>query len=192
MGKISESTHLPVDDLIPYAKNARTHDDKQVDLIARSIQEFGFLNPILIDKEKNVIAGHGRIMAAQKIGMESVPVLYVEGLTEEQKRAYILADNRLTEMGGWDMDVVGQELEELQEAGFDIGLTGFDWDKAADPGADRGAVQNGERDPGADRGETGSAPDETGRHVDSWETPAPVRRQLRPGRHRPFIRRPGG
>lgn len=88
------------------------------------------MNPILIDKGKNVIAGHGRIMAARKLGMEKVPVLYIEGLTEEQKRAYILADNRLTEMGGWDKEILTEELAALVDAGFDIELTGFDIDMA--------------------------------------------------------------
>lgn len=128
MGKIGQSTTMPVDDLIPYANNARVHDGAQVDLIARSIEEFWFLNPILIDKDKNVIAGHGRILAAKKNGLERVPVLFVEGLTEEQKRAYIIADNRLTELGGWNMDIVNDELEQLQFGGFDVSVTGFDFE----------------------------------------------------------------
>lgn len=132
MGKIGEIHQEKVKDLVPYARNARVHDDDQVEMIARSIEEFGFLNPVLIDKDKNVIAGHGRIMAAKKLGMETVPALYVDGLTEEQRRAYILADNRLTDIGGWDMEIVEQEMQDLQEAGFDVCLTGFDWDKAAE------------------------------------------------------------
>lgn len=131
MGKVGEIKELPVADLVPYAKNARTHDDKQIEMIARSIEEFGFLNPVLIDRQKNVIAGHGRILAAKKLGLKKVPVLFVEGLTEEQRKAYILADNRLAEMSEWDMDLVGNELEELQAAGFDTGLLGFDWDAAS-------------------------------------------------------------
>lgn len=132
MGRLGKSTEAPVRDLVPYANNARLHTEEQVEKIAKSIAEFGFLNPVLIDKDKNVIAGHGRILAAKKLGMETVPALYVEGLTEEQRRAYVLADNRLTEIGGWDMDLVGQEMKELADAGFDVGLTGFDWDKAAE------------------------------------------------------------
>lgn len=131
MGKVTERQEIPVSDLVPYANNARTHDEKQIDLIARSIEEFGFLNPILIDRDKNVIAGHGRILAAKKLGMKTIPVLFVEGLTEEQRRAYVLADNRLTELGGWDEDLLNAELDALQEAGFDTGIVGFDWDKAA-------------------------------------------------------------
>lgn len=128
MGKVTEKQELPVDELIPYAKNARVHEESQVELIAKSIKEFGFLNPILIDQDKNVIAGHGRILAAQKLGMKKVPVLFIEGLTEEQRKAYVLADNRLTELGGWDMFTVEEEYKELKEAGFDVSLTGFDFD----------------------------------------------------------------
>ena len=126
MGKIGKVQEVPIESLRPY--DARTHDSEQVEKIAKSIEEFGFLNPILIDKDKNVIAGHGRIMAEKKIGMEKVPVLFIEGLTEEQKRAYILADNRLTEMGGWDQKILQQELDDLEAAGFDISLTGFSVD----------------------------------------------------------------
>lgn len=123
-------------ELVPYAKNARLHTDEQVAQIAKSIEEFGFLNPILIDKDKNVIAGHGRIMAAQKLGMKTVPALYVEGLTEEQRRAYILADNRLTEIGGWNMDIVNAELMELENVGFDVSLIGFDLEEKKGEAAD--------------------------------------------------------
>lgn len=129
MGRVTETTEVKVDDLVPYAKNARVHDEEQVEMIARSIEEFGFLNPILIDRDRNVIAGHGRILAAKKLGMGKVPVLYVEGLTEEQRQAYVLADNRLTELGGWNMELVEAELEELIEAGFDISITGFDTER---------------------------------------------------------------
>lgn len=97
-----------------------------MDLIAKSIKEFGFLNPCLIDKDKNIIAGHGRVMAAKKLNMESVPCVYVEGLSEEQYRAYVLADNKLTEMGEWDMELVNEELEFLKDMDFDISLTGFE------------------------------------------------------------------
>ena len=126
MGRLGKTAEVPVRDLVPYANNARIHDDEQVEMIAKSIAEFGFLNPVLIDKDKNIIAGHGRVLAAKKLGLERVPALYVEGLTEEQRRAYVLADNRLTELGGWSMPTVNAELEELAEAGFDIDLTGFD------------------------------------------------------------------
>ena len=126
MGRLGKSTEVPVRELVPYKNNARLHTEEQVEKIAKSIAEFGFLNPVLIDKDKNIIAGHGRVLAAKKLGLERVPALYVEGLTEEQRRAYVLADNRLTELGGWSMPTVNAELEELAEAGFDIDLTGFD------------------------------------------------------------------
>lgn len=130
MGNISEIERVRVEDLVPYAKNARTHTEEQVKMIARSIEEFGFLNPVLIDREKNIIAGHGRALAAAELGLETVPAVYVEGLTEEQRRAYILADNRLTELGGWNDQLVSAELEELQGLGFDVSIIGFDWDSA--------------------------------------------------------------
>ena len=126
MAKIGEVRKVNIDELRPYERNARIHTEDQVEQIARSIKEFGFLNPILIDKEKNVIAGHGRIMAARKLGLIEVPCLYVENLTEDQRRAYILADNRLTELGGWDMTIVTEELKDLAFDGFDIDLTGFE------------------------------------------------------------------
>lgn len=152
MGKLGEIQQEKVSDLVPYAKNARVHDESQVELIAKSIEEFGFLNPVLIDKDKNVIAGHGRIMAAKKLGMETVPALYVEGLTEEQRRAYILADNRLTEIGGWDMFTVEEEYKELQAAGFDVSLTGFDFDiEGGGAARRRGRRQSGQSTAGKPR-----------------------------------------
>ena len=111
--------------LIPYANNARTHSDEQVMKLRSSLREFGFVNPVLIDKENNIIAGHGRIMAAKAEGIEEVPCVLVEHLTEAQKKAYILADNRLAEDAGWDMELVDLELESLKEMDFDISLTGF-------------------------------------------------------------------
>ena len=125
MGKIGAKKMVRLAELKPYERNARTHSDEQVEQIAKSIEEFGFLNPVLIDEQKNIIAGHGRIMAAQKLGLTEVPCLYVEGLTEEQRRAYILADNRLTELGGWDVELISAELKDLKAAGFDIDETGF-------------------------------------------------------------------
>jgi DNA modification methylase len=115
-----------VDSLIPYARNARTHSDEQVAQIAASIREFGFNNPILVDGHKGVIAGHGRILAARKLNLSSVPVIELSHLSEIQKRAFILTENKLTERGGWDSDLLSVELADLQEAGFDLELTGFD------------------------------------------------------------------
>lgn len=125
MGKITEQTDVDISVLIPYAKNAKQHSEEQVKKIADSITEFGFLNPILIDKDYNVIAGHGRIEASKLLGLKSVPCIFVEGLTEAQRRAYILADNKLTELGDWNMDLVYEELDALEEFGFNTELTGF-------------------------------------------------------------------
>lgn len=127
MGKATEYTRVAVDKLIPYVNNAKQHSDGQVTKIASSIREFGFLNPVLIDADYNVIAGHGRILAAKKLGLGEVPCLFVEGLSDAQRKAYILADNRLAEMADWDMDLVQGELEELADLDFDIDLTGFEW-----------------------------------------------------------------
>lgn len=126
MAVIKTKRTVPLEALKPYENNARTHSEEQIGQIADSITEFGFLNPILIDTENNIIAGHGRYMAAQRLGMTSVPCLQIEGLSDEQRRAYILADNRLTELGGWDMDLVKMELDDLKLDDFDIDLIGFD------------------------------------------------------------------
>ncbi|UYV35770.1 site-specific DNA-methyltransferase [Rhodobacteraceae bacterium D3-12] len=115
-----------VETLIPYANNARTHSEAQVALIAGSIREFGFNNPVLVDGENGIIAGHGRVLAALKLGMTNVPVIELSHLSEAQKRAYILADNRLAEQAGWDRDLLGLELGELAELEVDLGALGFD------------------------------------------------------------------
>lgn len=126
MGKITEVQEVPVSKLIPYVNNAKIHSEEQVTKIASSIREFGFVNPILIDKDFNVIAGHGRLMAAKKLDMENVPCLFIEGLSEAQRKAYILADNRLGELAEWDMNLVESELSALKDMDFDIDLTGFE------------------------------------------------------------------
>ena len=126
MGEIREIVRVDVDKLIPYINNAKQHSESQILKLASSIREFGFVNPVLIDKDYNIIAGHGRVMAARKLEMKEVPCLYIEGLSEAQRKAYILADNRLGELAEWDMDLVRLELEELELADFDIDLTGFD------------------------------------------------------------------
>jgi hypothetical protein len=115
-----------VSDLIPYARNSRTHSDVQVNKIASSIKEFGFLNPVLIDKDNGIIAGHGRVMAAQKLGLKEVPVLQIGNLSDTQKRAYIIADNRLALDAGWDEEMLRVEFAELTDDGFNLELTGFD------------------------------------------------------------------
>jgi len=112
--------------LIPYARNTRTHSEAQVAQIAGSIREFGFTNPILIDAENGIIAGHGRVMAAQKLGLDKVPCIRLGHLTNTQRRAYIIADNKLALNAGWDEEMLGLELSDLREADFDLGLLGFD------------------------------------------------------------------
>jgi DNA modification methylase len=117
---------LPTADLIPYARNAKKHDDAQIAKIAGSIREFGFNNPVLVDGKNGIIAGHGRVMAAQKLGLEQVPCIRLDHLSETQKQAYILADNRLAEIGGgWDMEALKIELEELGDADIDLDALGF-------------------------------------------------------------------
>jgi ParB family chromosome partitioning protein len=117
---------LPTADLIPYARNAKKHDEAQVAKIAGSIREFGFNNPVLIDGKNGIIAGHGRVMASQKLGLEQVPCIRLDHLSETQKRAYILADNRLAEIGGgWDMEALKIELKELADADIDLEALGF-------------------------------------------------------------------
>jgi DNA modification methylase len=115
-----------VSDLKPDPKNARTHSDAQVQQIIRSIEEWGWTNAILVDEENSVLAGHGRLQAAQKMGLDEVPVIIATGWSHEQKRAYILADNQLALNAGWDKDILRLELAELGDTDFDIGLTGFD------------------------------------------------------------------
>jgi ParB-like chromosome segregation protein Spo0J len=116
----------PIEKLIPYARNSRTHSDQQVAQVAASIREFGFTNPVLIDAEDGIIAGHGRVMAARKLGLTEVPCIRLGHLTETQKRAYIIADNKLALNSGWDEEMLGLELAELREADFDLDLVGFD------------------------------------------------------------------
>ena len=123
-----EITHLPPGSLRPYARNARTHSAKQIAEIAASIRAFGFNNPVLIDKDGGIVAGHGRVQAARQLGLETVPTIRLEHLTEAQKRAYILADNKLAEKAGWDREILAIELQHLSEIelDFDITVTGFE------------------------------------------------------------------
>ena len=118
-------TYKRVVDLIPYVNNARTHSDEQVTQITSSIKEFGFNNPILTDGENGVIAGHGRLLAAKKLGLETVPTIELSGLTEAQKKAYILADNKIALNSEWDESYLGIELKEIKDLGLDLSLTGF-------------------------------------------------------------------
>jgi DNA modification methylase len=118
--------------LIPYVNNARTHSPAQVMKLRSSLREFGFINPVIIDRDLNVIAGHGRIMAAKEEGIKEIPCVFVDYLTEAQKKAYILADNRMAMDAGWDEELLRIEIEALQAEAFDIGLTGFDDKEIAD------------------------------------------------------------
>ncbi len=127
-----EVRYRKLEDLIPYARNARTHSDDQAAQIASSIREFGFTNPVLIDGSGGIIAGHGRVMAARKLKMTEVPVIELAHLTETQKQAYILADNKLALNAGWDEEMLRLELADLEEQGFDLDLTGFSLDEIAD------------------------------------------------------------
>ena len=117
-----------VSDLIPYVNNSRTHSDEQVNQVASSIKEFGFTSPVLIDEKGGIIAGHGRVMAAKKLNLEEVPCITLEGLTEAQRKAYIIADNQLPLNAGWDLDKLKLEIDTLTELDFDIDLLGFDDD----------------------------------------------------------------
>jgi ParB-like chromosome segregation protein Spo0J len=123
---------VSVASLVPYARNSRTHSPQQVDKIAASIREFGFLNPIIIDGENGIVAGHGRVLAAQKLGLAELPCIEAAHLTEAQRRAYVIADNRLALDAGWDNDLLKVELQDLDAAGFDLTLTGFELGEMAD------------------------------------------------------------
>ena len=117
---------IPTDKLIPYARNAKKHDAAQVSKLAGSIREFGFNNPVLIDAQNGIIAGHGRVMAAQKLELKDVPCIRLGHLTDTQRKAYILADNKLAEIGGgWDEELLALELAELRDTNFDLELIGF-------------------------------------------------------------------
>lgn len=122
---------ISVADLIPFAKNSRTHSDAQVAQIAGSIREFGFTNPILIDEQNGVIAGHGRLLAARKLNLDDVPCIRLEGLTDAQKRAYVIADNKIAINAGWDEKLLALELKELGDLGFATDSTGFTSDEIA-------------------------------------------------------------
>jgi len=128
----TQMTLVPIEKLIPYVNNARTHSPEQITKLRSSLREFGFINPVIVDKDYNVIAGHGRIEAAKAEGITEVPCVLVDYLTEAQKKAYILADNRMAMDAGWDEELLRIEIESLQGENFDIGLTGFSDDEIAD------------------------------------------------------------
>jgi ParB-like chromosome segregation protein Spo0J len=121
--------HWPLDRLVPYDRNARTHSPEQVAQIAASIQEFGFTNPILVASDDGIIAGHGRLQAAHSLGMATVPVVVLDHLTAAQRRAYVLADNKLALNAGWNLDLLTTELDDLRSDDFDLSLLGWSADE---------------------------------------------------------------
>lgn len=128
MGKEHERLRIEyraIDDLKPYENNPRTHSDEQVDQIVASIRQFGFNNPILLDGDNGIIAGHGRLMAAQRMGLEQVPCVDLKHLTDAQKRAYVIADNQLALQSGWDLETLKAELDRLISEDFDVSAIGF-------------------------------------------------------------------
>ena len=128
----TEMQLVPLSKLVPYINNARTHSPEQVTKLRSSLREFGFVNPVIIDRDYGIIAGHGRVMAAKEEGIEEVPCVFVDYLTEAQKKAYIIADNRFAHDAGWDEELLRIEIEALQGMDFDVGLTGFNDDEIAD------------------------------------------------------------
>lgn len=147
--------HLATDALVPYARNSRTHSPEQVAQIAASITEFGFTNPVLIDADNTLIAGHGRVLAAQQLGLATVPAIRLAHLSSAQRRAYVIADNKLAENAGWDMATLAREVEDLQADGYDIDLLGFGDDELAD----LLGTANKDPDTGADGSNIDDAPD---------------------------------
>ncbi len=132
MKTTTEMQLIATEKLIPYVNNARTHSAEQINKLRSSLREFGFINPVIIDRDYNVIAGHGRIEAAKAEGISEVPCVFADYLTEAQKKAYILADNRMAMDAGWDEELLKVEIEALQAESFDVGLTGFDESEIAD------------------------------------------------------------
>lgn len=136
MNTTTEMQLVPVEKLIPYINNARTHSDEQIKKLRSSLREFGFINPVIIDRNFNVIAGHGRILAAKAENISEVPCVFVDYLNDAQKKAYILADNRMAMDAGWDEELLRVEIESLQGSDFDVSLTGFDETEIAELFAD--------------------------------------------------------
>ena len=116
---------IDIKKLIPYARNSRTHSDIQISQIAASIKEFGFTNPVLIDEDNDIIAGHGRVLAAKKLGLDMVPCIRLSHLSETQQRAYVIADNQLALNAGWNFDMLSVEIDELNDYKFDVSLLAF-------------------------------------------------------------------
>lgn len=163
LNTVESVEHWSLQRLIPYAKNARTHDDTQVSQIAGSIAEFGFVNPILVGDDNVIIAGHGRLMAAQQLGLDTVPVIVLHHLTEAQRRALVIADNKIAENAGWNDELLKLELEELGDLGFDLDVIGFS-DEELDE-----LLGNDEQSGETDEDEIPEVEDEpVSRHGDVW------------------------
>jgi ParB-like chromosome segregation protein Spo0J len=159
---------LPIEVLRPYSKNARTHSKKQLRQIARSIERFGFCNPVLIDDERQIIAGHGRVAAAKLLGIEHVPTVSLTHLSDVEKRAYIVADNRLAEKAGWDREILAIELQALVDLSFEVELTGFETAEV-DLILDEAREATGESDGGEDDGPSYASGPAVTRPGDLWE-----------------------
>lgn len=146
MKTTSEMQLVPIGKLVPYANNARTHSPEQINKLRSSLREFGFINPVIIDRDFGVIAGHGRILAAKEEGITEVPCVFADHLTEAQKKAYIIADNRMAMDAGWDEELLRVEIEALQAQAFDLSLTGFDEKELTDLFKDDTDVQEDDFD----------------------------------------------
>lgn len=154
MAKIADMQEVSLDLLKPYEKNAKIHGEDQIEKLMESIKEFGFISPCLVERNTyNLIAGHGRVEAAKRLGMKTVPCVFVEDITEAQRKAYILADNRLSELGEWDMDMVNIELEELNDLGFDVSVTGFNFELDSPEIAEDEYEEHEHAEPRAKRGD---------------------------------------
>ena len=146
MKTTTEMKLVPIGKLVPYVNNARTHSPEQINKLRSSLREFGFINPVIIDRDFGVIAGHGRILAAKEEGITEVPCVFADHLTEAQKKAYIIADNRMAMDAGWDEELLRVEIEALQAEAFDLSLTGFDEKELSDLFKDDADVQEDDFD----------------------------------------------
>lgn len=147
MKTTTQMTLVEIDKLIPYINNARTHSKEQINKLRSSLREFGFINPVIIGRDFGIIAGHGRVMAAREEGIDAVPCVFVDHLTEAQKKAYIIADNRMALDAGWDEEILRVEIEALQAEAFDISLTGFGDDEISELfGKDKDAIEDDDYD----------------------------------------------
>ena len=166
----------PTAKLVPYARNSRTHSDSQVAQIAASIAEFGFTNPILAGSDGVIVAGHGRLAAAQKLGLAMVPVVVLDHLTPTQRRALVIADNRIAENAGWDEAMLQVELAALQDDQFDLALTGFDADALADLLAGEETTTEGDTDEDAVPDGSGTVVSRAGDIWTAWRAKAKLMR----------------